>query len=498
MIPLKEILHSFSKDQQQEFLFYLDKKNKRKDAKDIQLVNLLLLNTLSSKEICTKIYGKENKAALHALRKRLFDSIINFTANTNLKEESSTDMLLIRYILSARTFLQKGQFDTGYKILDKAEVIAKEYQLFPILNEIYHSKIQYAYTNPALKLEELIAVFKENQQQYLHEEELNIAYCKIRKTLQEVHHLHKIIDIKMMIENVFEEHKITANNSLSFKSLYQLIQITNISSSQNFDYYNIESFLMETYNQIKIHKSKYRQLFYHIEILYVISNTLFRNKKFEDSLEYLESMLFYMQQNKGKYQNEFQPKYVLLKSLIYNFLGKPQKAIAILEPIILKKNINTDIQLDLHLCLIVCYFQQKELQKAYKLFSKLYHSDSWYIEKVGIEWTIKKSLLEILLHVELGNINMVDSRILSFKRKFRKHLKEIHQEKVITYVQFVEMYSKNPEVIANIEFHEKVENSFIWIGREKEDIFMMSFFAWLKAKMTKQDIYLVTLELVKG
>ena len=29
------------------------------------------------------------------------------------------------------------------------------------------------------------------------------------------------------------------------------------------------------------------------------------------------------------------------------------------------------------------------------------------------------------------------------------------------------------------------------------DIFMMSFFALLKAKMTKQDIYLVTLDLVK-
>ncbi|MGK0414789.1 MAG: hypothetical protein ACJA1B_003018, partial [Polaribacter sp.] len=61
----------------------------------------------------------------------------------------------------------------------------------------------------------------------------------------------------------------------------------------------------------------------------------------------------------------------------------------------------------------------------------------------------------------------------------------------------VEIYYKNPEIITNIEFYEKVENSFIWVGREKEDIFMMSFFAWLKAKMTKKDLYLVTLDLVK-
>jgi|TARA_B110000967_G_scaffold209848_1_gene268082 hypothetical protein len=95
MINLKEIIIGFTEEKQQEFISYLDKKNKRKDAKDIQLVNLLRIDALLSKEICIKIYGKENKTTLHALRKRLFDSIINFTANTNLKEESSVDMQLI-------------------------------------------------------------------------------------------------------------------------------------------------------------------------------------------------------------------------------------------------------------------------------------------------------------------------------------------------------------------------------------------------------------------
>lgn len=497
MINLKEIVSSFSIEKQQEFISYLDKKNKRKDAKDIQLVNLLLLNTLSSKEICIKIYGKENKVAFHALRKRLFDSIINFTANANLKEENSIDMQLITYILSAKTFLLKGYFDIGYKILAKGEVIAKEFQLFTILNEIYHIKIQYSYANPSVNLNELVAVFRENQKKNILEEELNIAYSKIRKILQEINHQNKIVDIKVIIATILKEHKIIVSDSLSFKALYQLIQITTISSSQNFDYHTIESFLIETYQTIKNHKSKDRQLFYHLEILYLISNTLFRNKNFIESFKYLDLMHFYMQKNKGKYQKEFQTKYSLLKALNYNFSGNQQKAIEVLAPLTKKRSSDIVYKLDLYLSLIVCYFQQKELKKAQSLFSKLYHSDQWFIEKAGIEWTIKKSLIEILLQIDLGNIDMVDSRILSFKRKFHKHLKEIKQDKVITYLQLVEIYYKNPEIITNIEFHEKVENSFIWIGREVEDIFIMSFFAWLKAKMTKQDLYLVTLDLVK-
>ena len=123
MIDLKRILSSFSEDKQKEFLLYLDKKNKRKDAKNLQLTNLLLEDRYSSAEISEKIYGKQNKIALHALRKRLFSSIIDFTADANIREENSIDMKLIKHILSARSFFEKEQITLGYQILNKADDI---------------------------------------------------------------------------------------------------------------------------------------------------------------------------------------------------------------------------------------------------------------------------------------------------------------------------------------------------------------------------------------
>ena len=498
MINLKKVLNNFTNEKQEEFISYLKKKNKRNDNKNIQLVILLINDSLSSKEICNIIYKKDNKPALHALRKRLFQSIIDFTASSNLKEENSIDMQLIKFILSARTFLQKGQFQIGYKILEKAEITAKEHQLFTILNEVYHTKIQYSYAIPSLNIDEIIINFKENQQQLLLEEELNITYAIIRKTLQEVNHNHKIIDIKSMIESVLNEHQIKISSSLSFKSLYQLIQITNISSSQSFEYWNIESFLIETYQLIKNHKSKEKQLSYHIEILYLISNTLFRNKKFTQSLEYLELMHFYMQEQKSKYFKEYNSKYNLLLALNYNYNGNQEKAINLLEFYIDKKSVDIISQLDIYLSLIVFYSQNKDLKKAKNLFSKFYHTDKYYIEKAGIEWTIKKNIIEILVQIDLDNIDIVESRILSFKRAYFKHLKNIDQEKVITFLKLIEIYYKNPEIITTKGFEDKVEASFKWIGKEKEDIFMMSFFAWLKAKMTKQDLYLVTLDFMKN
>jgi hypothetical protein len=143
MINLNTIIHSFTKEQQQEFINYLEKKNKRKDAKNIQLVKLLSGDGMSSKQICFQLYKKDNKAALHALRKRLFESLIDFTANTDIRKENSVDMQIIKYIIAGRTFLKKRYYEVGFKILDKAKTIAEEYQLFSILNEIYHTKIEY-------------------------------------------------------------------------------------------------------------------------------------------------------------------------------------------------------------------------------------------------------------------------------------------------------------------------------------------------------------------
>lgn len=496
MTDIKEIIIAFSDEELQGFIRFLHKKNKRKDAKNIKLVQLLIDEKLSSKEICLQLYQKDNKVALHALRKRLFQSIIEFIANTSLNDENSTDIDLIKYIVAARAFLKQGQIDVGFKVLEKAEIKANELQLFSILNEIYHTKIEYAHQYSKINFDSLILKFNTNQEQHQLEERLNIAYAKIRITLKEIQHQQKIIDIKLLIENTLNENSIVISDTLSFKSLYQIIQIINISSSQNFEYWNTESFLLEAYQIIKNHKSKEKQLYYHIEVLYVIANTLFRNKKFTSSLEYLEQMNMYMHKNKRKYFKEFHLRNQLLFALNHNYIGNQDFAINLLTPFIDKKNIDIVSQLDIYLSLIVFYSQQNELKKAQSMFVKFYHSDKWYIDKAGIEWTIKKNLIEILLQIDLGNIDLAESRMLSFKRSYAKHLKNIKQEKVIIYLKLVEIYYKNPEIVTSNEFHQKVENAFDWISKEKEDIFMMSFFAWLKAKMTKQDVYLVTLELI--
>ncbi len=497
MTNLNDIISTFSYEDQQRFVTYLDKKNKRSDTKNIQLFNLILNHDLSSNDICIKLYGALKKDAYHALRKRLYQSIIDFIANNSLQDENSIDMQIIKYILAARSFLKHNQYKVAYKILDKAEVLAAEHFLFALLNEIYHTKIQYAHNMPSISMNDLIKSFEINQKNHQLEDRLNIVYAKIKQTLNNIAYKGEIIDFQTLLNETLEEHNVNIKDCMSFKSIYQLVTIISISAFVSKNYLKIESFLIHTYKSLSTHKNLEKQLFYHIEIIYATANTLFRNKKFKASLHYLQLMHKHMHLQKKKYFNTFKLKYYLLLALNYNYSNKQHMAIETLEPLIAKKHPNTESFLYIYLSLISFYFQKGDLNKAVSLFSKFYHTDQWYTEKSGKEWVIKKNLIEILLHIELNNMDLVESRILSFKRSFTNYLKSINQQRVITYLGFVETYYKTPEVVTSNKFKSHVNTSFDWIAVHQEDIFVISFYSWLKGKMKNEDLYSTTLDLLK-
>lgn len=497
MVYINDIISTLSIEDQQKFIVYLEKKNKRKDTKNVQLFNLLLKDELSSQAICTKLYGNKNKNAYHALRKRLHESLIDFTANQSLQEESSVDMQIIKYILASKSFLQQKQYKVAYKTLDKAEKLAIEHDMFPFLNEIYNTKIQYAYANPLVEIYPLSIKFKNNQKKIQLEDELNIVYAKIRHTLNSLSYKGEVLDFQTILTNTLKEHSISTNDYISFKSLYQLVTISSISAFVTKDYLKIEPFLISTYKLIINHKSKEKQLFYHIQILYAIANALFRNKKFNESLQYLELMMEHMNLNKKKNYNTFKLKHHVLKALNFNYSNKQDNAIKLLEPLISTKHQDLETLLDIKLSLIVFYFQKSEFKKAYSIISKFYHTDQWYTEKAGKEWVIKKNLIEILLHIELQNINLIESKLLSFKRSHNTYLKNINQQRVIIYLSFIEMYYKNPEQVTSSTFKSKVKNAFNWQEIHKEDIFVISFYSYLKGKMSNTDLFKATLELIE-
>ena len=110
----------------------------------------------------------------------------------------------------------------------------------------------------------------------------------------------------------------------------------------------------------------------------------------------------------------------------------------------------------------MCYFQKEPSKSHETVFTILSYRQLVY-QKGGQEWTLKKNLIEILLHLELGHLELFESRLLSFKRSYVDYLRKIGQERVITYLSLVEHYYKDPNSITSKEFKNRVEQSFQWV-----------------------------------
>ena len=126
----------------------------------------------------------------------------------------------------------------------------------------------------------------------------------------------------------------------------------------------------------------------------------------------------------------------------------------------------------------------------------LNHTDSWYEKKMGIDWTIKKCLVEILLHAQQENTELALSRIKSFKRRYKKYLLTVNEERVVQYLLFAEQYVTKPEIIQTQKFQKAIEDFIIAAQNGPKDILIMSFLSWLLAKVRRKPIYETTLNLL--
>ena len=497
MIDIYSIINSLNQNEQQQFVNYLKQKNKRIDTKNIQLFKLLSEGETNSKKICLRLYGRDNKNAYHALRKRLIDALVDFIANKNLEDENSIDMKIIKYILASRTFLLQKNYTTAYKLLDKAQQLANEHSLFPILNEIYHTKIQYAPNYLNADLNELIAKQSENRKKHELEDQLNSVYAKLKTVLNNLNRKGQTVHFERLLNQILKDVNIELNASLSFKSLYQILAIADISAFITTKYYQIEDFVLNSYNILKEKKDTDKQLYYQIHIVYIIANTLFRNKKFELSMSYINEMEQLMNYKRRSHFKDFILKHTLVKALNLNYTNCQQDAIELVEAIINKKHTNIEALLDLNLTLFMFYFQQENLNKAKSVMAKFYHTDKWYLEKAGMDWVIKKNIAEILLYAELTDEDLLYSRLRSFRRHYSKYLKHNNQQRILDFLKIVEQTYNNPNLLNEVSFLEYLKSKFEISNNINEDIFVISTYSWLKSKVLKKPIYQTTLELVK-
>jgi hypothetical protein len=104
--------------------------------------------------------------------------------------------------------------------------------------------------------------------------------------------------------------------------------------------------------------------------------------------------------------------------------------------------------------------------------------------------------MEILVQAQFSNIELAMSRLTSFRRRYKKYLLNTSEKRVLSYLKLVERYLLRPDVAFETTYQKEVLNQLE--GAENNDIFSLSFIAWLIARWEKKSAYEVVLKIIQN
>jgi Leucine-rich repeat (LRR) protein len=229
--------------------------------------------------------------------------------------------------------------------------------------------------------------------------------------------------------------------------------------------------------------------------LYFLANFHLRQRNFEKTASYLKEMKHLMLQN-NHYNTLFYLRHQLITALKLFFTGYADHAISLLQESLSNKKQRSkpeDIE-DLRICLTM-FLALRNDRGSLKQLSLLTCSDTWYEKKMGMLWTIRKNVMEILVQEQFSNIDLAMSRLNSFRRRYKKYLRETSEERVLVFLKLVERYLLKPDLL----FDQAYRNMVLELlkSAENNDIFNLSFIAWLIAKWEKKIPYQVVMKLIQ-
>lgn len=420
---LNLVISSLSKEEIRYFKILAQRMEGPADRKDLQLIDYIRKNgnDYNDDTIARKLYGKGNKDAYYRLKNRLLDSICDFLVFHHLWKSDSNE--LNRYLSLNDIFRRKSQFKVALFYLKKAEQKALSMENFELLDVIYGHFIALSGNTLDVNPEQYIVKQKENSVKLnlLRETDQALAALSYRlKVTQNVaaERTNALDILRKTIQEFTTDTALKKSKSFQTRVYRAVSQIL----LQQHNYQALEVFLKDTFKQFESnnwfdkenHESKLQMLTY-------LVNSLFRNEKYKESLEYADILRVEIK----AYNQLFYDKYLFFyyNSLVINYSAlDKKKALTILErfeqEIKNKKNSYYDQFLYFNKAMLL--HQLGKPAEAVRNIVRLYVNDNY--KKADESFKLKISVVELIMHFDAGDPDTYLRRSKSVIKEFKKLL----------------------------------------------------------------------------
>jgi len=503
MDDLKITIDTLTADQKKEFLDFMKRQSQQKLRKDAELFQVLLQKkAYTPEELQRKLYPEaDNSMAYYALRKRLMRQLSDFILLKRM-EDDTTSASSIMGMVSLATYLFEAQVDRlAWNLLRKAEKLATENEQFDLLNNIYNLQIEKADNEFADDLNLIIQKRNANKIAADEEERANIATSLIRKQLHQARANGRDMNFDTIIMQVLEEFQLAEVVAKRPSIFYKLMTIARSAVLARKDFHHFEPYIIAQYEQLLQQTGFSKaQISYKLELNYMIAHVLYRNRKFEQSIAYLDAIYADLQANTKSLFLQFYPRYIFLKTANLAFLNRLEEATALMEELLESQGNSLGIKnlLTAQLSLSFFNFTLQNYKKANLILIRMPHSDKFCETKMGKEWVLKKNMGELILQIELNNPELAMNKIRTMERTFKNLLAQDAYYNVRGYLQLLKKLLDDPYLLEQPYFTELIEKELEFVPMEQEDLQSISFYAWLKARIQKRKYYDVLLELTTG
>ena len=514
MDDLRTTLLTLNTDERRDFGVFIQRQRRKTNGRlDSRLYELLVqAKELKPEQIIGKLYPDEpNAVAYYALRKRLMRHLTDYLLLRQRQLDTTAAATVRGHLTLAQYLFEAGIPRLAWSTLRKAEKLGRESEQHEHLNAVYNLQIQYADSPHAEPLDEVLPRYRLNKKAADEQERANIADSVLRQRLRQSRGKGRaLVPADDILGEVLAEYDLLEAFARSPSLLSRLMSITRNAMLVRRDFASFAAFIERCYKLMeRRHGFAPAQRGHQLKLLYMLAHALYRSRRFAESVAYLEQAQALLASGPGRQFGEFAPRFTLLLAANYSFLRRNSESIVLLDTLLRSpKPLNQNDDLAVRFQLTFHYFAEGKIAKANQILLSVGRTDHWLEQHLGLEWMLNRNIGEMLIQVELGNTEVALGRLRALERTIREQLPAVPAtaeapavpaggvyQPVLTYLAMVREVVENPDVAQDRTFGNRVMHLPPFISGEREDLQVISFYAWLKARILKRSYYEVLLEL---
>ncbi|MDO7875172.1 hypothetical protein Q5H93_10550 [Hymenobacter sp. ASUV-10] len=510
MDDLRTTLLTLPPDDRRDFAHFIQRQRRKASGRlDSRLFELLVQpKELSTEKLIAKLYPDEpNPVAYYALRKRLLRHLMDYLLLRQRQHDMTAAAAVRGQVTLAQYLFDVGIPRLAWATLRKAEKLAITGEQHEPLNAVYNLQIQHADSPHAPPLAEIISRRHANKKAADEEERANIADSLLRLRLREARTQGRAtVSVDAMVQEILAEYDLKDAFTRSPALLCRLLSIVRNAMLLRRDFTTFAPYIERSYKLLeRRHGFAPAQRGYQLKLLYMLAHTLYRARRFADSVTYLEQGRALLAALPGQQFTEFEPRFTFLLAANYAFLRRNKEGIVLIEKTLKRAStLNQRDDLTARFQLSFHHFVEGQFAKANQALLSLGRTDHWLEQHLGLEWLINRNLGELIIQHELGHSDLALTRLKAIERGIRERFPATEEapeggpyQPVLRYLHLVHEIISEPDLVQQVDFATRVSQIPNFLTTQQEDLQVLSFYAWLRARVKGRPYYEVLLELAE-